>query len=188
MLSSQDVKKSDGSPEVLPVKICKVTSSIKPQGTAIMDHMHKLAEKEKRRCFKIPFLKWCCNENKSSQCQSYLRDSEVNPGAGEKASENVRIYRSVGLVKRSYEAIIDQTHKWGKWQLSYIRHQKSYLLITIRQNHKIQTELAHKQGPGSIYFMIPQSIAVQCWNLMKTSWPQHVCTFQRYCIHRQANL
>ena len=41
------------------------------------------------------------------------RDSEVNPGAGEKASENVRIYRSVGLVKRSYEAIIDQTHKWA---------------------------------------------------------------------------
>lgn len=56
-MSSQDDKKSDGSPEVLPVKICKVTSNIKPQGSAIMDLMHKLAEKDKRRCFKITFLK-----------------------------------------------------------------------------------------------------------------------------------
>ena len=104
------------------------------------------------------------------------RDSEVNPGAAEKVSESVRIYRSVGLVKRSYEVIIDQTHTWGKWQHSYIWHQRSYLLITIRQNHTIQVELAHKQGPGSIYFMIPWSVSGQCWNVAQTSWLLHIQT------------
>lgn len=50
----------------------------------------------------------------------------------------------------------------GHWERWFMWHQKSYLLIKIRQKDQSQTE-QHKQSPESIYVMF---FSGQCWRFL----------------------